>query len=182
MNEIATPESPPQPTVPPVGGLEFERMLVELEQRVQMLEVSVSELQDTRQLEERITERVATRIPPPPPPEPPAPLPLLREPIVLDPLPDTVQSSWLVFDLYNDARAMAAMLFDGRYHMAWLARVTAIVLLVAIFSSGWWFPLSLVPFVGGYIDKLLDLGLALLLFLLLNRETRRYRDWRAGRR
>jgi Zn-dependent protease with chaperone function len=93
-----------------------------------------------------------------------------------------VQSSWLVLDLLGEARAMLALLFDRRYHMAWLTRVTAVVLLVAVFTSGWWFPLTLLPFIGGYLDKLFDLCLALLLFLLLSREVRRYREWRAGRR
>jgi hypothetical protein len=154
-----------------------ERLLTALEHRVQMLENTVAVLQDTRQLEQRITERVVTRLPPAPEP-PPRDIALPG----VGAFQTAVQSSWLVLDLLAEGRAMFVMLFDRRYNMAWLARVAAIVLLVALFTSGWWFAFSWLPLGGGFLGKLLDLFLALLLFLLLNRESRRYREWRAGRR
>jgi hypothetical protein len=177
MNDIPLPESPPVPTALALATDPLlERMVTDLEQRVLMLEQTVSRLQDTRQLEERITERVATRLPPPPDPPPP-PQPALPA----STLQTAVESSWLLFDLLADARAMLAMLFDRRYTMAWLTRVVAVLLLLALFTSSWWCPLWYVPFVGAYLDKLLDLCLALLVFLLLSREARRYREWRARR-
>lgn len=160
-------------------ALPVEHALAELEQRVQTLEATVAQLRDTRQLEERITERIATQLPPPPEPAPTPPLELIGRASTLQ---TAVESSWLLVELAGELRGMFAMLFDGRYHMAWVTRVTSIVLVVALLTSSWWFPLSLLPMIGGYVDKLLDLALALVLFVLLTRETRRYRDWRASRR
>jgi hypothetical protein len=170
MNDTTLPEQPPDLAAADAPAPRTEHMLAELEQRVHQLEESVAQLQDTRQLEERITERVSTRLPPepPPPPEPPG--------------LSVVQSSWLFVELVQELRAMLAMFFDARYHIAWITRVAAIVLLAAMLTSSWWFPLSLVPVIGTYLDKLLDLVLALVLFFLLSREVRRYREWRWGRR
>ncbi len=181
MNDAAPVDSFPEPAAPPqVAANALERALAELEHRVQVLENAVAGLNDTRQLEERITERVVTRIPPPEPPPPPT-LPEIALPGA-GPVQTAVQSSWLLVDLLGEVRTMLQMLFDRRYHMAWLGRMLAVVLLVAIFTSGWWFPLSWIYAIGGIFEKTLDLFLALILFVLVSRESRRYRDWRAARR
>jgi hypothetical protein len=171
-----------------------------LEQRVQRLEDAVAALQDTRPLEERVVERVSQRLgitPPKPEPEPeprtdymasaarrtpppgdglPAPdvaaLPSRPAP------PALLRHPWLLFDLLGELRAMVRMFFDVRYHVAWSTRVTVLVLLPLIFTSGWWCPFAYIPILGPLVEKVVDLVLAFFTYKALSREARRYRDLR----
>ncbi len=61
-------------------------------------------------------------------------------------------------------------LFDRRYHMAWVTQLfIAIGLLVMILTSDWWAPFASMSHLW---DKVIDLGLCLVLFLVLSYETR----------
>jgi hypothetical protein len=168
-----------------------------LEQRVQRLEDAVASLQDTRPLEERISERVAARFqlrPGPPPdvadkvvtslPPPPVPNPL---PSAAGPPPASVLAphSWLLFDVLTELRAMVRMFFDVRYNVAWTTRLTVIVLAVLLALSEFWLkflPCASIWLVGEVLDKLVVVALAFLIYKALSREAQRYLQFRAARR
>jgi hypothetical protein len=154
-----------------------------LERRVRVLESKVEALPDQRQIEEHVAERVKASMPPP---IDPAHAPSFRDitlPIPnVDTIVTTAKTTWALIEMFSEMKALLWMLVDRRYHMGWVTRVLAIVLLVAILCSPWW-----VPF-GGYdniisrlVDKAADLVLGLVLFMILIYETRRYKDWRGQR-
>jgi hypothetical protein len=174
-----------------------------LAQRVQRLEDAVAALQDTQHLEDRVYERVTERLqgkpaaapsravktmiaaerrttePQPataeePLPAAPALLPALTAPLLRP-------SAWLLFDLISEARTILRMFFDIRYRVAWSTYLVVLVLVPFIITSHWWVPLSGFPVVGPLIDKVVDLILAFVVFKVLSREARRYREVVAGR-
>ena len=166
-----------------------------LDQRLRRLEDAIASLQDTRPLEDRITERVTQRLqgrpasgvadkvmerrPSPPPtagnaspPVPPAPVAVAPPPVLRQP--------WLLFDLIAELRAMVRMFFDVRYHVGWSTRLTVLVLLPLLLLSRFWLPLSWVPVAGPVFDKLVDLLLAFVIYKALSREAHRYLQTRAA--
>ncbi len=156
------------------------QLLGELEARVQSLEGTVATLQDTRQLEERITAKVAAQLPKAPPPDHAGP-PTLSD--ITIPMPDVntllnaAKNTWMVIELLVELKTLLWMLVDRRYHMAWFTRFWAMVLLVMILTSQWWFPLAFDNLVGHFLEKLLNLFLGLIMFLTLHYEMGRYRTW-----
>jgi len=171
------PDAEPQP---------LERSLLELEGRVRALEHTVAALGDTRQIEERITERVAAQAnkvsvasvveafsTKPLPPAAKGLVAVATQPYTLR---QVAQSSWLAFDMVQEIVTIGRMLLDRHYHTAWITRFLVIVFAIAIFSSGLWVPLSSVP----GIEKLVNLLLGGVLFLALFCEARRYKAWRAS--
>jgi hypothetical protein len=168
-----------------------------LEHRVRRLEDAVATLQDTRPLEERITDRITRRLRrerASPPAESggslvsagrqllPAALSLVR--VQADRADEPLHSGtplrrpWLLLELYADLRAMVRMFFDPRYRPSWLARVGPLVLLALIATSWIWLPgTALLPtsFMT-LIDKGVDLVLAFVGFKILAREACRYRE------
>ena len=74
---------------------------------------------------------------------------------------------------------MVRMFFEVRYHVAWSTRVTVLILLPLIFTSGWWCPLAYVPVLGPVVEKIVDLVLACFVYKALSREARRYRELKA---
>jgi hypothetical protein len=153
----------------------------DLERRVQSLEKEISDLKDTKALEDRVANRVTERLQkttfsdkftanPPAggfPPQPPyaQALPIPRG-----------KFAWLFFDMYADARFFFLMIFDKRYTLAWTTHVVLWLLIPAILTSGWWFPGAYIPFLGPYLDKVLDLILAFFVYKTLSREVSRYRQ------
>jgi hypothetical protein len=156
----------------------LERALADLEGRVRALEQTVATLGDTRQIEERVAERVSAQVPRlesvveaisarPLPPAVKSMLGVATEPSTLK---QVAHSSWLIFDMTRELVTVGRMLLDRRYHMAWITRILVIIFTAAIITSGWWFPF------GFGLDKLVDLALAGVLFLALFCETRRYKN------
>jgi hypothetical protein len=187
MTEAQTPHG--DPSSPGNGRIDL------LEQRLHRLEDAVAALQDTRQLEERLVERVVDRISRNPPPlrEPsrlviearrsslPA-LGLLRPASGAPPEAIPVSApapaqSWLLIDAFTEARAMLHMFFDPRYRMTRLVRLLSLGLIVLILTSWYWLPgTSLLPgMVASLLSKAVDLILAFVLYKILSREARRYR-------
>jgi hypothetical protein len=166
-----------------------------LEQRVHRLEDAVAAFQDTRQLEERLVERVADRMARNPP--------LVREnpnliiearsqafpalgwvrtstegpPQAIPMAAGSREQSWFFWDVFSEARAIARMFFDPRFRMTRWVRLLSIGLLVVIFTSWIWLPgTALLPsFVSAVLVKAVDLVLAFFLYKILGREARRYR-------
>jgi hypothetical protein len=196
MTEQAAMTGPPEEK----RGTATDPRVMALEARVRRLEDAVASLQDTRQLEERVVESVTAKVgrgrsnglresaglileagrhllpaavdavrdgDPPPDPSPAATA--KREPS---------RTSWLLWDLYADARAMLRMYVDPRYRLGWQGRLLPLALVAAIVTSWIWIPgTSILPNVlSSLLVKAVDLVLAYVLFKIVLREVRRYRE------
>lgn len=179
-----------------VDSQTLEQSLLALEERVRSLEQTVASLQDTRQIEERIEERITERVTAQ---VPRVPVAAMIETMTAQPLPAPVasivntaaqpstlkqvaRSSWLAFDMVQEAIAVGRMLVDPHYHTAWITRIVVIAFALGIFLSGLWVPLSSISWIGPVIEKIANLLLAGVLFLALYCETRRYKEWRGNRK
>ena len=90
----------------------------------------------------------------------------------------TARTTWALFEMFGELHNLFWTLFDRRYHQGWFTRLATIVLVGLILTSHWWAGDS---FVSRVWDKLIDLVFALILFLVLSLETRRYKEWRSKR-
>lgn len=146
--------------------------LHELEERVQRLETALVPLGDIATFEGRLLAKV--RIP-----EKPA---SSEEHVADRPLPAPVpapdislpQRKWLVVELFDDVRTMAAMVVDRRFRLGWGTWAVLIMCLPALVLSSWWFPPAWIPVVGWAFVKVADLLLAFCIWKALAREARRY--------
>ena len=158
---------------------------VPLEQRVRMLEEAVKEIRETR-----FTGR-PTPEPEPPPPAPPLPAPpplnlMLPPPVPIEPPPtpplpprmptSEMKRTWLLKEMWAEARAIQYMFFDPRYTMPWGGRFLPLVLLVAFVTTHIWLPGATLTGVGPLLEKGVDLILGFALFKVLGHEARRYRE------
>jgi hypothetical protein len=194
FTEVSEPVSDPNESAP----LSLDGNSETMEQRIKRLEDALASLQDTRQLEERVVERVAQKVQSEPVPVP-APakktwgrfFDAKKHPEAGDKVqdhteklisastgvsPHVVRHGWLLFDIFTEFRTILSMFFDIRYHMGWLTRWTVIVLFALIMTSHLWFPFAHVPVIGPLIDKLVDLVLAFIMIKTLIREAQRYRE------
>jgi hypothetical protein len=178
MNDIVT-ESPPESSA-------VNHALADLERRVQSLETKVAALPDVKHVEDRITAQVKASIPPPVPPIDPTIPPGFKD--IEMPIPsmqsvvNTAKTTWMFFEMLAELKLLFWTLFDRRYHIAWITRLITIVLLIMILTSDYWFPLATYDnFISQRWDKIVNLLFCLILFLVLNFETRRYKEWRSKR-
>ena len=157
--------------------------LAELERRVQALESKVAAIPDSQQIEERVTERVKANLPPPVDPTQPLSLKDVTLPIPnLETVLATARTTWGLIELFGEMKSLLWMLIDRRYHMGWLTRVITLVLLVGILFSHFIWPFARIDMVFSPIwDKLIDLVLGMILFMVLHFETRRYKEWSSKR-
>jgi hypothetical protein len=174
--------------------------LESLDLRIRRLEEAVAGLQDTRQMEERVVERVSDKI--------------SRNPAHgiqesasflvnagrhILPLTKGLSSEsgeapsaaaraarppWWLFEAYDDLRSVVRMYFDPLYrrHMTWTAFLTPFVLLACILLVWFWMPTS-IPVLGlglAFLDKVVDVLLAFFAFKIMSRELHRYREMMAG--
>jgi hypothetical protein len=166
-----------------------------LEHRVQRLEDAVAQLQDTRPIEERVVERVADRmgrnrshpirdttgiiieagrhlLP--------ATLASVQDSSSsVEPSASKLSLGWagLLWELLIELRAIFCMFVDPRYRLGWPTRILTILLLVAIATSMFWPPMSMLPnAVAMILDKIVDLALSYILWKVLIHEARRYRQ------
>ena len=148
----------------------------DLEKRLARLEDEVNTLKDTRALEQRIVARVTENLqksgfaPAGVHPHPEAPR-LSRE-----------SYARLLFNILIDARLMFLMFFDKRFVLAGTTHLAVWLFIPAILTSSWWFPAAYLPFLGQFLDKLLDLLLAFCVYRALSREVGRYREMLGLRR
>jgi hypothetical protein len=182
---MLAPEAPQQlpEAVPPT-----------LEDRVRHLEDQVGVLQDTRRLEDRVTERVARRLERKQSsaaikapfaavaePSKPAPLASIAPPPEVPPVVVVEgkggRQRWLIWDIFTEFRSMLRMFLDGRYrlfYMTWQTKVYPPLLLAMMVFS--WLTISAIPIVGTALDKIAELILAFFLYKVLSREACRYRE------
>jgi hypothetical protein len=161
--------------------------LADLERRVQILEARIALLPDSQQMEERVTERVKASIPPPAPPVDPSRSPGFRD--IEIPIPSVqnvvaaAKTGWALWEMFGEMKALFWTLFDRRYHIAWITRFITLGILVMVFTSDYWFPLATYDnMVSRLWDKLVNVLLCLIMFVVLSIETRRYKEWRGGQR
>lgn len=192
MSETVAVNDAPNNFDPPSdeSGVAYET----LEQRLRRLEDALAGLQDTRPIEDRVVERISRTKPltPPPAPVPPGPLvdagrSLLPSPFSLftgAAAPTQTQyeppRTWLLFDLYSEARAMFYMFVDPRYRMSWEGRVLPPILLGLIVFSWVWVPGAVIlngtsMWLAVLLIKTVDLLLALVMYKVMSREAARYR-------
>lgn len=157
----------------------------EVEQRLRRLEASVAALQDTQLMEERVAERVVVRLKRPSHNS-------LRESagVVLDagrvlvpvtePVADRPTASqskdrpwWVLSDLWSELRTFGAMLFDHRYAFSLTGRFGPVVIICSYVFT--WLFVGGFLLVGGVMERVIDIVLAVLLYKIIAREVRRYR-------
>jgi hypothetical protein len=157
--------------------------LAQLERRVLALEAKVAALPDPRQIEERVTAHVKANLPAPVDPKEPLSLKDVTLPIPnVETIVSTAKTTWALFEVFGEMKALLWMLIDRRYHMGWLTRVITIVLVVAILLSHFLWPFARLDSVLSPIwDKLIDLFVGLMLFMILHFEMRRYKEWTGKR-
>jgi hypothetical protein len=166
-----------------MNDIAIDAKMAELDRRVQTLETKVASLPDSRQIEDRIVERVRSSIPPP---IDPSQAPSFKD--ISMPMPNvqsivaTAKTTWMLFEMAAELKTLFWTLLDRRYHMAWITRFITIALVVSIMTSHWWAPFAVYDnFISHLWDKVIDLVLGLILFLVLSFETRRYKEWRSKR-
>jgi len=148
-----------------------------LEERIHALEVTVDQLKNSPEFEERITTRILERLPQ----APAAPRWYKRlNPFRGASLP--MPSGWVFVDLFNEIRLVLAMLFDRRYGLTWTSRgILVAALAIAFTTSVWLAPFGLIPIVGAFVQMVLEKILILLcgglVFKILHREAKRYRTF-----
>lgn len=155
------------------------------EDRIRRLEEAVAALQETELVEERVAERVVGRLRKSPPPE----LSELagREPRAVSEPPANgsataspesaatpEKSGWLFLDLWTELRTMARMIADHRFKLSVTARLGPIGVLVGYIFA--WLLIGSIPFVGWALERVIDVALIVILYVILGREARRYRD------
>jgi len=186
-----------QPTAPngetPAENPPYQRPEA-LEERIHRLEDAVAVLQDTRHLEERVVERVTSRLNRSALPASaestgmvvnpghrlvPAALKLAgageqpADSSVATPMRG-LRQTWLFIDFYNEVQAMVRMFFDRRYRVTWLARVVPMVAL-ALFLFSWFF-IDSIRLIGPILDRICEIVLICIVYKVLSREAQRYRQ------
>ncbi len=99
----------------------------------------------------------------------PAALPL-ETPGPLFPPPAT---SWLLFEIYAEFRAILRMFFDPRYHLRWFTRLLTLALIAGMVLSRW--VIASIPLVGWLLDLMIFVVLLYVLIKVLSREATHYR-------
>lgn len=142
-----------------------EAELAHLDKRVQRLESAVTALSDTKLMEDRVADRVVTR--------------LKREkesasnaPTTSDTPPEPPRG-WFLTELWTECRYFVRMLSDHRYPFSFSARIGPLAIFCAYFLA--WLIIGWIPFVGSIAERIVDLILAAVLYKILSREVARYR-------
>jgi len=175
-----------------------------LELRIRRLEEAVAGLQDTRQIEERVVDRVQEKI------SQNSGFGIQESskflmkagrhvlPAALgigagaadsssslwDQAGASPRRAWWLFEAYDDLRSMVRMYRDYRYrrHMTWTAFLTPFVFLTCILVI-WFFMPTSIPVLGSILavgERILDVLLAFFAYKILSRELIRYREMMAG--
>jgi hypothetical protein len=159
-----------------------------LEERIARLEDAIASLQDTRQLEERVAQRLSIQLGTrklatatliedavvEPRRAILAPARTVNGPVVSVPRSFSWRQPWMLLEALGEVRDMVRMYLDRRYRVSWLAKVVpaaglAAMFLSWLFFSGTWFG------VGTIIDKSFDVLVVVVVYGLLLREVRGYR-------
>jgi hypothetical protein len=182
------PESFPYSASDPPRAVPVATSMDPLETRVQRLEDAVAGLQDTRQLEERVVQRLSGQIA-----SERVRAASSASTMVLEAgqrlLPASLgvmaagshaaagtvrRALGALLDACGDLRSIVNMFFDHRYRLGWSVRLLPLTALVVILLS--WFFLSGIWVIGPWLDKAVDLLLAFFVYRVLSCEAARYRQ------
>lgn len=172
-----------------------------LKARIRRLEDALVAMQDTHLMEERVVTRLLERMHqgPTAPPALPAgdevpsetgeevdpdaaasarpALPMLTLPpsaaAFFNASLNTAPRTWLIVEIWRELRLMIGMFVDYRFHVGWLVRLAPVLLVVGMLLS--WLFLSGLPLIGGVVERVADVVLAVICYKLLAREAARYR-------
>jgi hypothetical protein len=158
-----------------------------MESRVRRLEAALAAIQDTRLMEDRVIEKVVSRID-----QAPAATPASSPPPPADALHaaasqlDSMTSptapengslfsakTWLLTDIIQEVRTFFAMFLDFRYKATMPSKLIPLVALVIFIMS--WTVVRSIPIMGMVFDYAIDLFLVILVYKTLQREAARYR-------
>jgi hypothetical protein len=194
----APPAPEPPPSVPAPAPAEAA---LPLEERVRRLEEAMAALQEARMRESR--PQAAPADAPAAAPAPPAAIPVgavtAAAPVAIPvaapapaprphPTPFGVPAAaqarppvvdrqpWLIWELIAESRIILRMYVDPRYSMTWVARLLPLGMLIVIAFSPWVIPGAAIPGFGIVLQRLGELVAGFVLFKVLFREARRYRE------
>lgn len=158
-----------------------------LEQRLAKLEQAVAQWPDASALQERLLRHLREEAPaangawadkvqaePPSlrPRDDPSESRAAPPPVPAPPV--AVSAGWLLFDTWRELRLIARMFRDLRYRVRWFTWFIVLLFLPIILLSEWWFPPAWIPVIGGYLDKIMCVILAFVVYKALSREAKRY--------
>jgi hypothetical protein len=143
-----------------------EAELTNLDQRVERLESAVTALSDTQLMEDRVADRVVTRLKRDKVGDGSAPTAAFASPA-------EQQSGWFLKELWTECRYFVRMLSDHRYPFSFWTRVGPFAVLgVYLFS---YYVIDPIPGIGWIVDRAIAIVLAVILYKILSREVARYR-------
>lgn len=88
-------------------------------------------------------------------------------------MPETAPRRWLVLEILDEIRLLPQMYFDPRYRLSRLAQFAGPVFVLGLLLS--YFVVSVIPFVGGILERLVDMILMVIFYKVMVRELARYR-------
>jgi hypothetical protein len=166
-----------------------------MESRIRRLETALAAMQDTRLMEDRVVDKVVSRIDQAPaqsapsqsftatPPADPASGMMYAVGSQLDAMTSPAAQSegslfsaktWLLTDFLQELRTFGALYFDFRYKTTLAAKVVPPLAFV-LFVLSWTLVHGSVVFIGSLLDYVFDCVLAILVYKTLQREAARYR-------
>jgi len=170
-----------------------------MESRIRRLEAAIAAMQDTRLMEERVVDKVVSRIdqpqaPPAPQQAAPAGAPTDSSAAMLPEMMHSVGSqldamtspaassdgslfsakTWLLTDIIQEVRTFFTLYFDFRYKTTLAAKIVPPVAFV-LFVLSWTVMHGSMPFIGSVFDYVFDFVLAIVVYKTLQREAARYR-------
>ncbi len=164
-----------------------------MESRIRRLEAALAAMQDTRLMEDRLVEKVVSRIDQPQPPSTPQPsaaaapddssammhavgsqLDAMTSPAAPNDGSMFSAKSWLLTDIIQEFRTFGALYFDFRYKTTLAAKLVPPIAFV-LFVLSWTIMHGSVPFIGSLFDYIFDFVLAIVVYKTLQREAERYR-------
>jgi len=143
----------------------------EIEERLHRIEEAVAALQDTGIVEARVVERVIERLKS----NSGAPLSAAQEASAARVGQETAEAPrWFLLELWYELRAMVRMIADHRFKLSLTAKIVPILILVVYLLTA--FLSSSIPLVGWAFERVVDIVLVVMLYVILSREARRYRE------
>jgi len=174
-------------------GYHIEATAAELDARLRRVEAAMTALTDTHLMEDRVADRVVQRLK-----RAPAkslresvvveagrlltgqmekidgngtpPMAALAPPTAVEPYPES--AAWLPFQFWGEVRTLMRMLADHRYPFSFLGRIGPLCVVLIYLFGMFFLPL--------FIERVLDIVLAIVLYKILHREVRRYRSMFPG--
>jgi hypothetical protein len=139
----------------------------QIDERLRRLEAAVAALSDTHLMEDRVAERVAQRL------KKKAVVEANGTPPTAAFAPPAPQRGWLLPELWGEVRTLMRMFGDHRYPFSFSMRLGPLTIGVLYVIQMW--TIGLIPVVGWFFERIIEVVLAFMLYKILSREVARYR-------